>query len=225
MPAQLYFSYELIDNKIPCGGFNILGGGMKGKNLVSDKTENLIFQSFSPEKDVKATEATFLLMLNYEDTEKIMPFINDPSIAPIGKVATNLRFTCVNYYDFLKITNAFMLMDLGRVDEGVSVLKNVLNGNIVSLTDVMNLYTQRLGLKTIQGYRKTPFYSQANDYLVSFYGIDDRGSFETWLSNNVVWTIAMDGTYYRINNLLSSTFENFQLSMDKDGNVLSYFPA
>lgn len=25
------FSYELIDNKIPCGGFNLLGGGRKGQ--------------------------------------------------------------------------------------------------------------------------------------------------------------------------------------------------
>ena len=25
------FSYELIDNKIPCGGFNLLGGGRKRK--------------------------------------------------------------------------------------------------------------------------------------------------------------------------------------------------
>ena len=30
-PTQSIFSYELIDNKIPCGGFNLLGGGRKRK--------------------------------------------------------------------------------------------------------------------------------------------------------------------------------------------------
>ena len=31
MAGNPTFSYELIDNKIPCGGFNLLGGGRKGK--------------------------------------------------------------------------------------------------------------------------------------------------------------------------------------------------
>ena len=30
MAVKPLFSYELIDNKIPCGGFNLLGGGYKG---------------------------------------------------------------------------------------------------------------------------------------------------------------------------------------------------
>ena len=31
MAGNPIFSYELIDNKIPCGGFNLLGGGRKRK--------------------------------------------------------------------------------------------------------------------------------------------------------------------------------------------------
>lgn len=31
MATDPIFSFELIDNKIPCGGFNLLGGGHKGQ--------------------------------------------------------------------------------------------------------------------------------------------------------------------------------------------------
>ena len=98
------FSYELIDNKIPCGGFNLLGGGVKGRNIESKESQSLIFSLYADDRTDKSVSPQRLLMLNWEDYVKISPILQSPP-SETKVVASNLRFTCLNYYDCLQFVN------------------------------------------------------------------------------------------------------------------------
>ena len=62
--ANLTFSYELIDNKIPCGGFNLLGGGVKGRNIESKEVYYMKFFDESLKLQIEEIKKNFDYILN-----------------------------------------------------------------------------------------------------------------------------------------------------------------
>ena len=140
------FSYELIDNKIPCGGFNLLGGGVKGRNIESKESQSLIFSLYKDDRIDQSVSPQRLLILNYEDYVKINPILQNPP-SETKVVASNLRFTCWDYYDYLQ--SQTRIMKAQSEEEYYSMLSKMTNGNIITLCDIANLYTKELGIKTV----------------------------------------------------------------------------
>lgn len=64
MAKNFSLSYKLVDNKIPCGGFNLLGGAVKGKDI------SLVRQLNGLAVDKEAQGRIHLLLLNENDCIK-----------------------------------------------------------------------------------------------------------------------------------------------------------
>ena len=149
------FSYELIVNKIPCGGFNLLGGGVKGRNIESKESQSLIFSAYIDNRTDKSVTPQRLLMLNWEDYVKIKPILQNPP-SETKVVASNLRFTCWDYYDYLQFVNRFTkAMKAQSEEEAEFICNKATNGNIVTMYDIANLYTKELGIKKVPRNVKT----------------------------------------------------------------------
>lgn len=63
--ANFNLTYKLVDNKIPCGGFNLLGGGIKGKDISFARQFNGIALGGNNQR-------IHPLLLNENDCIKIM---------------------------------------------------------------------------------------------------------------------------------------------------------
>lgn len=214
------FSYELIDNKIPCGGFNLLGGGVKGRNIESKESQSLIFSLYEDDRTDKSVSPQRLLVLNYEDDVKIKPVLQNPP-SETKVVASNLRFTCWNYYDYLQWFNRFTKAQ--SEEEAEFICNKATNGNIVTLYDIANLYTKELGIKTVpkndEGNVIDVF---AEQILRQYY--QQAGNFESWIKDTTVWATHEDQYFYGINqrNLGTVISKNFVLDFTAEGNTLTY---
>ena len=220
--ANPIFSYELIDNKIPCGGFNLLGGSVKGKNIESKEAQSLIFSLYADDRTDKSVTPQRLLVLNYEDYNRILPILrNPPSEEKV--VATNLRFSCRNYYDYLQILNRFIMAH--SAEEMRLILSKVTtNGNIITSCDIANLYTKELGIKTVP-WNDCPLDNTANKILTRYYQVDGV-IFDKWVKQATVWADPITPHAYGINQIVSigSDFKNFVLDFSTEGNTLTYLP-
>lgn len=214
------FSFELIDNKIPCGGFNLLGGGVKGRNIESKESQSLIFSLYTDDRTDQSVAPQRLLVLNYEDNVKINPILQNPP-SDTKVVASNLRFTCLNYYDYLQM--------LSKIKEGMdndelaSWLNKATNGNIVTLYDIANLYTKELGIKTVpKNDEGNVIDSFAKLILKQYYR--QTGTFEDWIKKTTVWAAVGKQYVYGINqtDLGHTMFKDFQLDFTAKGNTLTY---
>lgn len=214
------FSYELIDNKIPCGGFNLLGGGVKGRSIESKESQSLIFSLYADDRADKSVSPQRLLILNYEDYVKINPILQNPP-SETKVVASNLRFTCWNYYDYLQMLNRSMKAQ--SKEEVEFIFNKATNGNIVTLYDIANLYTKELGIKTVPKNDKgnvTDIF--AEQILRQYY--QQEGNFESWIKDTTVWATLEDRYFYGINQRNSGTAisNNFVLGFTAEGNTLKY---
>ena len=156
-------------------------------------------------------------MLNYEDFDKI-----DSSLPSETKVvASNLRFTCWNYYDYLQFVNRSTKAQSN--EELKSILNKATNGNIVTLYDIANLYTKELGIKTVpKNDEGNVIDSFAERILQQYY--QQAGSLENWIKKTTVWNAAEDQYFYGINQKTSehSMFKDFVLDFTTEGNTLTY---
>ena len=207
------FSFELIDNKIPCGGFNLLGGGVKGRNIESKESQSLIFSCYTDDRTDQSVTPQRLLILNYEDLVKIVPILENPP-SETKVVASNLRFTCWNYYDYLQLLfKAKKGMD---DDELGSLFNKATNGSIVTLYDIANLYTKELGIKTVPWNGGKNLTNLVNRTLNQYYQQD--GVFDNWIKTTTVWAFANKMAFFGINQ----PKENFVLDFTTEGNTLTY---
>ena len=126
-----------------------MGGGVKGRNIESKESQSLIFSLYQDDRTDKSVPPERLLMLNYKDYVKINPILQDlPSETKV--VASNLRFTCWDYYDYLQFQNQFTkAMKAQSEEEAEFICNKATNGNIVTMYDIANLYTKELGIKTV----------------------------------------------------------------------------
>lgn len=219
MAENPIFSFELIDNKIPCGGFNLLGGGVKGRNIESKESQSLIFSLYTDNRTDKSVTPQRLLVLNWEDYAKIRPILqNLPSETKV--VASNLRFSCWNYYDYLQLVNR--LMKAQSAEEGESIYNRATNGNIVTLYDIANLYTKELGIKTVpwNGCLLDDFVKKI---LTQYYQLDNI-IFDKWVRQATVWANPMVPKAYGINQIVSTNgeFKDCVLDFTTEGNTLTY---
>ena len=220
MAGNTTFSYELIDNKIPCGGFNLLGGGVKGRNIESKEAQSLIFSLYRDDRTDKTVSPQRFLILNYEDLVKINPILQNPP-SETKVVASNLRFTCWNYYDYLQLANRFTKVQSD--EEFESMLNKATNGNIVTLYDIANLYTKELGIKTVPKNDKDNLIDILAEQILQQY-YQQEGSFMNWIKKTTVWTAVDNKYFYGINqgNLRHSMFKDFVLDFTTEGNTLTY---
>ena len=218
MAGNPIFSYELIDNKIPCGGFNLLGGGVKGRNIESKESQSLIFSLYEDDRTDKSVPPERLLVLNYEDDVKIKPILQNPP-SETKVVASNLRFTCWNYYDYLQFLNRWTKAQSD--EEYESIYNGAANGNIVTLYDIANLYTKELGIKTVPNNDKG-IDSFVERILLQYY--QQEGSFKDWIKKTTVWTAVDSRYFYGINQrgLTDTMFKDFVLDFTTEGNTLTY---
>ena len=162
-----------------------------------------------------------LLILNYEDLVKIVPILeNPPSEQKV--VASNLRFTCWNYYDYLQFANRFTKAQSD--EESESMFNKATNGNIVTLYDIANLYTKELGIKTVPRNDEAHSMDSAVEKILRQY-YQQEGTFENWIKKTTVWTTLLEEEYfYGINQTSSggSMFKNFVLDFTTEGNTLTY---
>ena len=220
MSVNPIFSYELIDNKIPCGGFNLLGGGVKGRNIESKESQSLIFSLYQDDRTDKSVTHQRLLVLNYEDFDKINPILQNPP-SETKVVASNLRFTCWDYYDYLQFLNRFMKAQSN--EELESILNKATNGNIVTLCDIANLYTKELGIKTVPKNDKGNVIDRSVEQILQQYYQQESG-FENWIKKTTVWTVATDQYFFGINqsNVGSLIPNDLVLDFTTEGNTLTY---
>lgn len=161
-------------------------------------------------------------MLNYEDSDKISSNIPSPP-NETQVVASNLRFTCWNYYDYLQVVNRSAKAQ--SYEEYESIFNRVTNGNIVTLYDIANLYTKELGIKTVPKNDKGNLIDSFVEQILQQY-YQQEGSFEDWIKKTTVWTIVEDQYFYGINQrgLTDTMFKNFVLDFTTEGNTLTYMP-
>lgn len=156
-----------------------------------------------------------LLVLNYEDDVKIKPILQNPP-SETKVVASNLRFTCWNYYDYLQLLfKAKKGMD---DDELGSLFNKATNGSIVTLYDIANLYTKELGIKTVPWNGEKNLTNLVNRTLNQYYQQD--GVFDNWIKTTTVWAFANRTAFSGINQ----PNENFVLDFTTEGNTLTYMP-
>ena len=223
MAGNSIFSYELIDNKIPCGGFNLLGGGVKGRNIESKESQSLIFSLYEDDRTDKSVPPERLLVLNYEDDVKIKPILQNPP-SETKVVASNLRFTCWNYYDYLQWFNRFTkAMKAQSEEEAEFICNKATNGNIVTLYDIANLYTKELGIKTVpKNDEGNVIDSFAQLILRQYY--HQTGDLENWTKKTTAWATLEEEYFHGIKQKTSedSMFKDFVLDFTEEGNTLTY---
>ena len=155
-----------------------------------------------------------LLVLNYEDYVKIEPILQNPP-SETKVVASNLRFTCWNYYDYLQLLfKAKKGMDDDELD---SLFNKATNGNIVTVYDIANLYTKELGIKTVPKNDKGNRTDRLVEPILQQY-YQQAGSFDNWIKKTTVWAFANRTAFFGINQ----PNENFVLDFTTEGNTLTY---
>lgn len=163
-----------------------------------------------------------LLMLNREDYVKIVSSSSLPSGTNV--VASNLRFTCWDYYDFLQFVNR--VTKAQSDEEKESIFNKATNGNIVTLYDIANLYTKELGIKTVPKNDKGNVTDVFVEQILRQY-YQQAGNFESWIKKTTVWATLNKQYFYGINQTSSegSMFKDFVLDFTTEGNTLTYMPG
>lgn len=163
-------------------------------------------------------------MLNGEDYVKINPILHNPP-SDTKVVATNLRFTCLNYYDRLRVLNrlAELQGEAQSEEEVFSMLGKTIYGNIVTLYDIANLYTKELGIKTVPKNDELNLTDDAVEQILKQY-YQQEHSLENWIKKTTVWADLIMQEAYGISQVVSqdSLFKNCVLDFTTEGNTLTY---
>lgn len=172
---------------------------------------------YKDDRTDKSVSPQRLLVLNWEDYVKINPILQNPP-SETKVVASNLRFTCWNYYDYLQWFNRFTkAMKAQSEEEAEFICNKATNGNIVTLYDIANLYTKELGIKTVpKNDEGNVIDSFAEQILKQYY--QQEGTFENWIKKTTVWAFVNRTAFSGINQ----PNKNFVLDFTTEGNTLTY---
>ena len=183
----------------------------------------MIFSLYEDNRIDKSVTPQRLLVLNWEDYVKIEPILQNPP-SETKVVASNLRFTCWNYYDCLQFK--IRIMKAQSKEELDSMFSKTTNGNIVTMYDIANLYTKELGIKTVPWNDEALLMNSfVEDILRQYY--QQENIFENWIKKTTVWTAVESSYFYGINQAPSeySIFTDFMLDFTTEGNTLTYMPG
>lgn len=189
MPQQtLFLTCELVDNKIPCGGFNLLGGGIKGKDISLVRQLNGLAMGASRQQYIHP------LFLNENDYIKVVEGMEKSKTEVVPPI-DNIRLFETDYTDLISyginLTDLEKQMKSGEIflnsyQEIIHHLYNYSlpqyagnNGKAMNMYDICNWYTLPLGFITTGTYTldDQPLYVGAyrsiNYILTSFYQTDN----------------------------------------------------
>lgn len=140
-------------------------------------------------------------------------------------MAANLKFTYVDYYKYLSTLQKFFKVT--TLEQAFSLLNSTLDGDIVSVIDVENLFFGdlgvKLGSKKILNEFEQQFALTVSYAFWDYYSLNDVEE-EKEIIDLVGWTVAGSDVCYPFNKIILSDdmFQNFKLIMTEDGNVLQY---
>lgn len=182
--SSFHLTYKLVDNKIPCGGFNLLGGGIKGKDISFVRQLNSIALGGN-------NQGIHPLFLNGNDFIKIVegmeksktrgvPFIDNIRLFEMDY--TDLISYQINFFDFVQQFNPTDEISAVRYFYNHFVPQYAgNNGKAMNLYDICNWYSLPLGFTVTGTYPstdQTPYadvYQTIDHILAGFY---DLGSDE-----------------------------------------------
>lgn len=182
-------TYKLVDNKIPCGGFNLLGGGIKGKDISFVRRLNGIAlnnEQWSHPDD----QSIHPLLLNGNDFIKILEGMEKSKTGVVPPI-DNIRLFEMDYTDLISYQINFIdfVQQLNLTDEidKISVIRYFYNhfvpqyagnnGKAMNLYDICNWYSLPLGFTVTGIYtstNQTPYadvYRNIDHILAGFYDL------------------------------------------------------
>ena len=240
--------YKLVNNKIPCGGFNLLGGGIKGKDISFVRRFN--GRAVNKEEE----QRIHLLLLNENDCIKITEGIEKSQtevVPPIDNIRlfeidyTDLISYQINFIDFEQQASSGEIF-VGDDINGVRYFFNHFvpqyagnNGKAMNLYDICNWYSLPLGFTVTGIYTstdQTPYadvYQNIDHILESFYGsgpddilstIEESTALVDFTSGTVFMnTKILLGQSYPDSNSIPVTRTTSALIFTPEGNRF-YFP-
>lgn len=183
MAKDFSLSYKLVDNKIPCGGFNLLGGAVKGKDISFVRKLNGIA--------LQDAQLIHPLFLNGNDFIKIVEGMKKSKTGAVPPI-DNIRLFEIDYTDLISYQINFtdFVQQFHPTDDisGIRYFYNHFipqyagnNGKAMNLYDICNWYSLPLGFTVTGIYTSTDQIPYAHIYqnidyiLASFYdlGSDD----------------------------------------------------
>ena len=182
--SSFNLTYKLVDNKIPCGGFNLLGGGIKGKDIS-------FVRQFNGLAIDKEEGRIHLLLLNENDCIKIMEGMKKSQTEVVPPI-DNIRLFEIDYTDLISYQINFIDFEQQAssgeifVDDDINGVRYFFNhfvpqyagnnGKAMNLYDICNWYSLPLGFTVTGIYTSTDQIPYANVYqnidhiLEGFYG-------------------------------------------------------
>lgn len=187
MAKDFSLSYKLVDNKIPCGGFNLLGGAVKGKDISFVRRLNGIASV-----DNVAKQYIHLLFLNGNDLIKILEGVEKSHTGAVPPI-DNIRLFEIDYTDLISYQINFTDFQQQALSGEIFVNDDINgiryffnhfvpqyagnNGKAMNLYDICNWYSLPLGFTVTGIYTstdQTPYadvYQNIDYILESFYGL------------------------------------------------------
>ena len=171
--SSFHLTYKLVDNKIPCGGFNLLGGDIKGKNISFVRQLN----GLAVNKEEKWR--IHPLLLNENDCIKITEGMKKSQTEVVPPI-DNIRLFETDYTDL--ISYQINLIDFeqqirsGEIffDDDTNAARYFYNhfvpqyagnsGKAMNLYDICNWYSLPLGFTVTGIYTSTDQTPYANVY-------------------------------------------------------------
>ena len=182
--SSFHLTYKLVDNKIPCGGFNLLGGDIKGKNISFVRQLNGLAVDKEEERRIHP------LLLNENDCIKITEGMKKSRTEVVPPI-DNIRLFEIDYTDL--ISYQINLIDFeqqirsGEIffDDDINGVRYFFNhfvpqyagnsGKAMNLYDICNWYSLPLGFTVTGIYTstdQTPYakvYQNIDHILEGFY--------------------------------------------------------
>ena len=171
--SSFHLTYKLVDNKIPCGGFNLLGGGIKGKNISFVRQLNGLAVDKEEERRIHP------LLLNENDCIKITEGLKKSQTEVVPPI-DNIRLFETDYTDLISYQINFIDCEQqilsGEIffDDDINAARYFYNhfvpqyagnnGKAMNLYDICNWYSLPLGFTVTGIYTSTDQTPYANVY-------------------------------------------------------------
>ena len=182
--SSFHLTYKLVDNKIPCGGFNLLGGDIKGKNISFVRQLNGLAVNKEEKRRMRP------LLLNENDCIKITEGLEKSQTEVVPPI-DNIRLFETDYTDLISYQINFIDCEQqilsGEIffDDDINAARYFYNhfvpqyagnnGKAMNLYDICNWYSLPLGFTVTGIYTstdQTPYakvYQNIDHILEGFY--------------------------------------------------------